>query len=335
MKLPNLKFKKNLILLLTLAFVFLLIGITKAQELQRTFTVINPSIVQKLNPGEHAEGTTKIINQSNVALTFQANVQDYVVNDTKGTPDILAPNTLNSKYSAAAWIGITPSLFTVKPGGTQTLNYYIQVPFNAKPGGHYSAIVYTPVINKTENQTGGSVNTQVGSLFYVTINGPVKESASVSKFFANSFQEYGPVKILTQIKNFGDLHIAPKGAITVSGLFFKNSQNLPDHNIFTQTARDFENSFGNTFMVGRYKAEFLGTYGTNNNLPLVATLYFWVFPWKITIIIVLIIVALVLLSQYMKKKKKTNPKSSSEPKKEDSKTSEEEAKTEAQNPETA
>ena len=36
---------------------------------------------------------------------------------------------------------------------------------------HYSAIVYAPIINKTENQTGGSVNTQVGSLFYITVSG--------------------------------------------------------------------------------------------------------------------------------------------------------------------
>ena len=330
MKLPKLQLKNKLILTLTLLFVFLIIGITKAQELQRTFTVINPSIVQKLNPGENAEGTTKIINESNVSLTFQVNVQDYIVSDTNGTPQILPPNTLNSKYSAAAWIGITPSVFTVKPGATQTLNYYIQVPLNTKPGGHYSAIVYTPVIDKTEDQTGGSVNTQVGSLFYVTINGPVKESASVSKFFANSFQEYGPVKILTQIRNFGGMHIAPKGTVTVSGLFFKKSQSLPQHNIFPETARDFENSFGNTFMLGRYKADFLGSYGVNNNLPLVATLYFWVFPWKIALIIVLIIVALVLLSQYRNKKKKTSPKPSSEPKKEDDKAIEE-----AQNPETA
>lgn len=307
-----------------------MVGAVAAQELQRTFTVINPSIVHQINPGGYAEGTTKVINESNVPLTFQVSVQDYVVNDTKGTPEILAPNTLNSKYSAAAWIGITPNVFTVKPGAKQVLNYYIQVPYDAKPGGHYSAIVYMPIINKTENQTGGSVNTQVGSLFYVTVSGPVKESASVSKFFANSLQEYGPVNILTQIKNLGDLHIAPKGTITVSGLLFKKSQSLQKFNIFPETARDFENSFGSTFMFGRYKADFVGSYGVNNNLPLVASISFWVFPWKIMIIIVLVIIALILGWQYMQKKKKTDPKPSSEPKKEDSKIAEE-----AKNPETA
>ena len=45
---------------------------------------------------------------------------------------------------------------------------------------------------------------QVGTLFYVTVNGPITENATVSKFFANPFQEYGPVKVLTQIKNMGD-----------------------------------------------------------------------------------------------------------------------------------
>ena len=327
----KIKLTSGIVVVLILASYFMIhASMQNAQELQRTFTVINPSISQQLNPGGYAEGTTKVINESNVPLTFQVNVQDYVVNDTNGTPEILAPNTLNSKYSAAAWIGITPNVFTLRPGAKQILNYYIQVPIDAKPGGHYSAIVYTPVINKTENATGGTVNTQIGSLFYITVNGSVKESASVSKFFANLFQEYGPVKILTQIKNQSDLHITPKGNITVSGLLFKKSQSLQKLNIFPETARDFENSFGSRFMFGRYKADFIGSYGVNNNLPLIASVYFWVFPWKIMIIIVLVIIALILGWQYRSKKKKTNPKPSSEPKNEDGKAIEE-----AQNPETA
>jgi hypothetical protein len=305
MKLPNLKLNGKQLLGLSLVVLFLTLttGIVAAQEMKRSITLAYPALVHKLNPGDRAEGITRIINQSSVPLTFQIAVRDYVVLDTVGTPTILPPNTLSNKYSAAAWIGVTPQTFTLQPGEKQTINYYLQVPGNARPGGHYAAIVYTPVVGKGVTGSGSTVNSELGSLFYITINGPIHEQASVSKFFANPFQEYGPVDVLTQIKNFGDLHISPQGTITVTGLFFNQTQKLPTHNIFPEAARDFQNTFGQALMLGQYKAVLLASYGSNNNLPLMATVYFWVFPWKVTLIIVLAVVAIILAALYLRKRK--------------------------------
>lgn len=328
----KIKLTTSIVLLVILASYFMIHASTqRAQEIQRTFTVINPTIEKKLDPGSYNEGTTRVINETNVPLSFSVSVQDYTVSDNNGTPQILAPNVLNSKYSGAAWIGITPNSFTIQPGHSQTLNYFIQVPKDAKPGGHYAAIIYQPLVTKTQNATGGVVNTQIGSLFYVTIKGPITEKANVSRLFANNFSEYGPVKVTTEIKNMGDLHITPKATITVSGLFFKETQDLDTHNIFPETARNFENTFGKMLMIGRYKAELIGSYGQDKNLPLVATTYFWVFPWRIAVVIILIAIALILGGQYYKKKKKKAPKTTEEPKKDEEKV----ATTESQNPETA
>lgn len=320
MKLPKTNIKNKLTITITLLAVFCLIGVATAQELQRTFTVVNPAIIQNLNPGQNAEGITKVINDSDVPLTFTIGVQDYIVADSKGTPNLLPPNTLNNKYSAAAWIGVSPSMFTVKPHEKQIINYYIQIPKDAKPGGHYAALVYQPKVDVKAEQTGGIVSTQIGSLFYVTVKGPVKEDAKVTKFFANNFQEYGPVKILTQIKNNGDLHITPTGTIKLTGLFTNSSYNFNDQqkssvpvgNIFPETLRDFENTVGKTLMIGQYKAELLASYGVNNNLPLASTVYFWVFPWRITLIIILLIIAAILGSKYFKKRKKEDLKKKEE-----------------------
>src|ERR1035437_2279028 len=193
MKLPNLQFKtENLKLkcIFALGFAFYILSFVfapaHAQEAQRTYTIVNPQIEAKLNPGQSSEGTTKVINQTDVPLTFNLAVQDFIVTDTAGTPNLLAANTLASKYSAASWIAVTPSTFTVQPGQKQVVNYYIQVPGNARPGGHYAAITYSP-LSPSQNATGGTVKTQVGSLFYITVNGQINEQAIVSQFLANSF----------------------------------------------------------------------------------------------------------------------------------------------------
>jgi hypothetical protein len=276
-----------------------------AQEATRTYTIAPPTITQELNPGQNVEGILKVINNTDYDLTFTVSIKDFIVEDTAGTPKFLPNNTLSNKYSAASWIGVTPSVFTIKSQQKQELNYYIRVPISARPGGHYAAVIYTPSTNLEVTGTGATVSTEAGSLFYITVNGPIIENSLVSKFFVNPFQEYGPVKILTRIKNLGDLHIAPKATINVSGFFYNKSQDLDTHNIFPEAARDFENTFGQTLMIGRYRAVLLGSYGANNNMPLAASVYFWVFPWRIAIVIVLAIIALLLAALYLRKRKKS------------------------------
>ena len=129
MKLPNLQFTvKDLKLRTAILFVFSLYILTFvvapsawAQEMQRSFTLSYPTLMHKLNPGQTAQGITKITNNSAATLTFKLAVRDYVVLDNNGTPTILPPNTLSNKYSASAWIAIYPETFTLKPGQKQTI----------------------------------------------------------------------------------------------------------------------------------------------------------------------------------------------------------------------
>ena len=303
LKIYNLKFKGLLFLLFTFSVLSFTFVKASAQVLSRTFTVTPPTVSVSGDPGYQTSGTMAVINDSNIPLTFKADMQDFIVEDTQGTPEILPANTFMKTYSAAAWMGVTPQVFTVQPKQRQELNYFIQVPGNAKPGGHYAAVVFTPVNPKGQIQnTGATVNGQIGTLFSIAVNGPIKESATVTKFFANGFAEYGPVSILTQIKNYGDLHIRPKGTITVSDMLGKKVVlPLSEYNIFPQAARDYQNQFGGKFMIGRFKAELLASYGVNNNLPLAATVYFWIFPWKIVAVVTLAIIAVILGFLYYRK----------------------------------
>lgn len=293
-----------------ITFAFLLLPSNAiAQEAQRTITIVPPALQKTLEKGGKAEGIMKVINDSSQPLKFDVSVQDYIVVDTIGTPNLLPPNTLNKKYSAASWIAVYPSTFTVQPGQKQILNFYIQVPLDAKPGGHYGAVTYTAANSNNTLGTGSKVQTQLGTLFYISVNGAITERALVSKILANPFQEYGPVKILTQIKNLGDLHVKPEGKVVITDLLGKNiqSQTLPSHNIYPETARDYENTVGQQLMIGRFKAQLITAYGKNNNMPLVASVYFWVFPWKIAILVIFAIIALILGIKLWEKKKATEP----------------------------
>jgi membrane protein implicated in regulation of membrane protease activity len=79
-------------------------------------------------------------------------------------------------------------------------------------------------------------------------------------------------------------------------------------------------------MIGRYQAVLMGTYGVNNNLPLVASVYFWVFPWRIALVIVLAVIAIILAALYLRKRKKDSLKEPKKPETEPVATPTEEAK---------
>lgn len=276
-------------------------------QMLRNMTVVPPTVDRIMNPGETAEGVLKIVNDSAAPLTFTVSVQDFVVEDTKGTPTLLPVATLEKKYSAAAWIGVTPQTVTVKPNERKELNYYIQIPSDARPGGHYAAVVFTPNTVLNVDTTGTAVQTTIGTLFLLRVKGNITEKAEVSSFKTPWFHEYGPIKIQTQIKNFGDLHIRPAGVITLRNMLGMKSAmvKLDEHNVFPGAARDFENMVGKKFMFGRYTATLVATFGVNNQYQLTQRIAFWVIPWRLILVLILLIVAGVLGYKYWKKTKHT------------------------------
>ncbi|MBI5044692.1 MAG: hypothetical protein HZC02_02095 [Candidatus Levybacteria bacterium] len=275
----------------------------------RSITITPPSLPFTVNPGEKKEGVLGLINESNDDIVFSVVIYDMIVEDNQGTPEFLPAGTISSnKYAASSWIGVDSPSLLVKAHSRGTLHYYVQVPADAGPGGHYAGIVYHPERVEIAKGSGAAINQQLATLVYFDVAGPVKESAQVKQFSAPGFSEYGPVKLTTEISNFGDTHIKPTGTLTVTDMLGKvvASKKIQEQNIFPGgISRLFEESVGKKWMLGKYEAKLMATYGRNNNLPLVASVAFWVFPWKIALLIITLIVAAILGYLYVKKNKHT------------------------------
>lgn len=303
------KFIKIIFIVISLYTIYYVLytPVVSAQESPRTMTLVPPAVEKTLNPGDTSEGKMKIINDSNEPLTFTVSIQDFIVSDDIGTPNLLPPNTMDKKYSAASWIGVTPQRFTVEPHNKHEFAYYIQIPKDARPGGHYAAVVFSPKADGNLSSSGASVDIQIGTLFYILINGDVIEHASVSSMQAPGFQEYGPVSITTQIQNASDIHIKPVGQIVLKDIFGRvvDTQALSPNNIFPNVARKYDNVVGKQLMIGPFTAQLSASYGKSKSLPLSASVTFWVFPWRITLLIMLMIIAIILGVLVIKKKKNT------------------------------
>jgi len=196
---------------------------------------------------------------------------------------------------------VSPSSFRLKGGETKTLSLIVTPPANALPGGHYAMVISIPDNEvSVTSYTGASVQTNVGTLIYITIPGDIKQNAVVKNFSADKFFEFGPVDFATTIQNLSDIHIKPAGNITVTNMIGMKSFiqfNKDGNNIFPGKTRDFENQLNKKWLFGRYKAELNAAYGTAGGIA-TATVFFWVIPWRFLILVgtaVAVIIAVILI----------------------------------------
>lgn len=259
----------------------------------------------------------KVRNESTETKTIKVTLRDFVVTDNKGTPNFLeGVDTENNRWAASSWIQVSPSSLTLKPGETKNLTLTVLPPKNALPGGHYAAVVYTPDSGSMYSAagTGASVQTNVGTLVYVTVPGDINQSATIQSFTAPKFSEFGPVDFKATVKNSSDIHIQPVGSITIKNWLGGQTAKLPltETNIFPYTTRNYENTLDKKWLFGRYQATMQAVYGTAGGV-ITATVFFWVIPWRLLILAAAAIgIAITLVLIFKNKPKKSNPSSESD-----------------------
>lgn len=295
----NLKIKSFLPLTLVLIFAFctLRLNSVNAQNLQ-SFTISPPTLKLSLDPGEKAEKIIKVTNNTETDTIFFVNIQNFVVTDKNGTPELLPYDAkVDNKYAASAWATVLPDMITLPAGKTTTTTIYLQIPKDARPGGRYISVAFSPKSTGLTGGTGASVRAVAATLVYLTINGPTEESGRIISFSAPGFSEYGPIYFKAEIKNTGDIHITPKISLKIKNLFGQEvfSTALPSHlNVFPGTSRIYETSWQKKWLFGRYSASLSGFFGKENNLPLSAMVAFWVIPYKLILVVVAVGLAIVL-----------------------------------------
>ena len=265
-------------------------------------TAIPPRLEISADPGQAVAHQLKVRNEGNSQIALQVKVQDFVVTDSDGTPSPISED-VSSRWAASLWINVSPQKVVLNPGETKTLDLVAVIPEDASPGGHYAVVFYSPVDGADIGEnTASSISPNVGSLIYFTVAGEVSEDARVSKMTIPGFQEYGPIKIDTEILNLSDIHVRPQGVIRIYNMLggLKSTLALEEKNIFPGVSRLYENTWSQKWGLGKYKATLEAGYGTQGG-ALAATVFFWIIPWRVIAIAVLIVILVALLITYFKK----------------------------------
>jgi hypothetical protein len=278
----------------------LLAQTSNAQTTGQALEISPPLLALTADPGETIKSQVRVRNVSRTDLVVTGEANDFVAAGEDGTPKVLLEEDEVGPYSIKEWI-VIPNKVTIAPQEIKTMNITIRVPDDASPGGHYGVVRFTGTPPNLEGQ-GVALTASLGSLILLSVNGDTTESLSVDEFNVSkngktgTFFESTPLTFIQRIKNSGNVHERPGGAVTIKNMFNKTVATFPYNPgaryILPGSVRKFEQQssdpavLGDKRLFGKYTATITLTYSANNDKTATSTVTFWVMPWKLVLVVI-------------------------------------------------
>jgi len=262
---------------------------------QSTGITISPLTFElTANPGDILSNKLKIYNPTDDIIAVKMEVEDFKPIGETGQVIVAPEEEEEIVYSLKRWVEIEPREFTLRPKEQKFVDFTINLPENAEPGGKYGSILATVTGKISKEIIGATVAQKVGALILLTVSGEVREKLIVKEFTAPSFLEYGPVPFVIRFENMGTVHVRPRGFVTITDWRGKKVADVEfaQLNVIPGAVRKIEAVWKEKWLFGKYTATLVGSYGTTNlpfNPPV---LIFWVFPWKIVLGLFLVLILL-------------------------------------------
>lgn len=297
---------KKLLLALTTSLVFSLLGVAPTFAQSKLDLTVYPAVVeQTIKPGTPTRFLLQFRNNNKTPINGTIKVADYVIADKIGTPILVEDGQVSLKYAAAKWLTPLNNEITIPGDDYVAVNVSVNPPQEIGPCGHYAIVYIEPFEGslsgeeKLQTKSESSIVNKIGALVNLkTASKECKQDLSVLGFTVPQFLEYGPIKVNFDLFNKGDVHVVPTGVITATNMMNSgiDSVAIKEQRIFPETAKSYEVSLGQKYMLGRYAVMLQGKYG-DSNLPFTYTAYVWMLPWKIAVVIILAIIILFVLGK--------------------------------------
>ena len=286
----------------------------------QALSISPPTLELNADPGQTVTASIKLTNISSGELLIKNQINDFGAKNETGEPNIIFEDNQSSVYSLKNWV-IAPPPFKIASKQTKLVDFRINVPKDAEPGGHYAVFRFTGQAPELE-ESGVALSASLGSLVLLKVSGNVQQKADIVDYYsANSqfakagFFEGAPINFVERIHNSGNVHINPTGTIEVTDIFGRKVDTLqvngslsdpknPPRAILPASTRKFDQTLNKPWMFGRYQAKLHLTYGEQNQQNLDSVISFWVIPYKLILLVIATLILLVLLLRFVHKKYK-------------------------------
>lgn len=262
-------------------------------------------------PGDIWQSTIRVINSNEYPLTVYAKVVNFAPEGEGGRGRFMPVlNPDENKATIAEWIEVAEGPYVISPEQTEEVSFFVEIPKDAAPGGHFAAILIGTEAPKNQDDSLAVVTSQsVASLFFVRIEGDVIEDAIIREFsILDRSIEYPQAEFSLRFENKGNVHLQPRGNIVITNMWGKQRGLIPINNeshfgnVLPTSIRDFNFSWkGERSLadIGLYKAIVTLGYGEDGIKSASATAYFWVLPIKGALITFVVIALIIYAISWM------------------------------------
>ncbi|NTV31324.1 hypothetical protein HGA91_05110 [candidate division WWE3 bacterium] len=263
----------------TILIIFTCFGLTHsvhAQEQPASAIRVSPAIIELIAaPGEIVETTLEVTNIADVPIPLKASPQAFAE----------IPSTVDSAhrqaYDSSRWITLIEPDFILEPGESQTVRVAVSVPDSAEPGGHYATVYIRSLIPADfVSESRLYLTARVGVLAFFIIKGDIQENADFPILTSAHFASHLPVTFSTQIKNTGNVHILPSGAIHVYDWKNQEIDQIPikPQIILPGETASIYTEWSPSTLFGQYTAQSEIRYGTDQTIMNSGRISLWVSP---------------------------------------------------------
>ena len=259
-------------------------------------TVTPPLYQISVNPGQLWQSTLKVVNSNDYPLTIYTEVVNFEAQGEAGQGKfipIIGDST--ERMTLAEWIEIGNGPYVIPPEQTIDISFFVEVPKDAPPGGHFAAILVSTEPPKISGDMIALKTSQaITSLFFMRVEGDVVEKGDVREFSVlDRSLELPEAQFSLRFENRGNVLLQPRGAILITNMWGKERGVIPINsqthfgNVLPKSIRNFNFTWkGEKSLteIGRYRAEVSLAFGEQGSQSTNAVAYFWIIPIRATLL---------------------------------------------------
>lgn len=286
---------------------------SQSQSSDRQVMSVTPPLFQiSVLPGDIWQSSVKVVNGNPYPLTVYIEVVNFkAVGETGQGRFIPLAETEGSNATFGEWITLNKGPYVIPAEQTQDISFFVEVPKNASPGGHYAALLTSTEPPKDSGEIAVLTSQVVSSLLFMRVEGDMHEEGTIREFHAvDRFLNVPDVSFSLRFENKGNVHLQPKGNIIITNMWGTERGAIPVNyqthfgNVLPESIRDFTFAWKSDFKlsdVGRYTAVATLAYGKDEVKSTTSIAHFWIIPIKWTLIVIAVIALFVSLIVLMVK----------------------------------
>lgn len=300
--------KKILIFIIFFILGFSFFGIykTQAQEIESVndhITVTPAKFEIWGDQGQMVTQALRLTNEDNEPVILALSVEKLETSGESGIV-VMPQGDPRATNDLPKWIMFKQNGLEFKAKETRVITFNIDVPKEAKSGGHYATIIISSEhLNKKVGESSGS--TKVASIVLLSVVGDIVDEAKISTFTIKRETGNKNFDLNLRMKNTGNNHIKPEGTIVVTNLMGTQIDEIPleGETILPNMTKKMVTAWDpQRFLFGRYSATIVLKYGFDNKQTLTTSSSFWVINWYLIFLILLLLGSLVY---YLRKYRKS------------------------------